>query len=312
MGVYVELTNPVHGGEGWELGEVLWSPNKSSWNIMKNPKPGDYIIHSVKGSKEGKNHRFWGISVVRKSYSITNVAPPIPSTWSGHDEYYRIPLSGFIEFEEKKPVEDFFSDYYDKITALGKQKSFYTENTTAYKTAQKYLAHVSDELFEILKDFLNLPLYLDNLEENESSRIGDEEASSTRDEYGQPSRVSSTVNRIIRDTKIVKELKSEYDHECQICGKQIKLPSGKKYSEGHHLKKLGGIHQGPDIKSNIIILCPNHHTEFDYGIIAISPDSGLIVHIDEKNEFNGRALAYNRADLNPNYLKYHYIEIFNK
>ena len=30
MAVYIELSNPIHGGEGWELGEVLWSPVASS------------------------------------------------------------------------------------------------------------------------------------------------------------------------------------------------------------------------------------------------------------------------------------------
>lgn len=35
---YIELTNPIHGGEGWDLGEVLWSPakdasGKDTWKI---------------------------------------------------------------------------------------------------------------------------------------------------------------------------------------------------------------------------------------------------------------------------------------
>ncbi|MEO4053394.1 HNH endonuclease [Solibacillus sp. CAU 1738] len=312
MNIFVELTNPVHGGEGWELGEVLWSPCASSWNIMKLPKEGDLVIHSVKGSKEGKNHRFWGISFVSSAYTIVHVAPPIPGKWGGYETYYRIPLIGYHEFEEKKRVEDFLSEYREFLIEITKQRSFYTEENNIFKTAQKYLALVSDELFNKLKEFLNIDLDSMDVESKTSIRVGDEEESTTRDEDGQTTRVSSVINRIVRDTKIVRELKKEYDGKCQICGEQIILPSEKKYSEGHHLKKLGGIHQGPDIKSNIIILCPNHHVEFDYGIIAIEPTTGKIIHINTDNLFHGKDLAYSRTDLNPNFIKYHYNEIFGK
>ncbi|MEN2666830.1 hypothetical protein ACRW9N_05180 [Listeria aquatica] len=32
MSIFIELTNPIHGGEGWKIGEVLWSPVASTWN----------------------------------------------------------------------------------------------------------------------------------------------------------------------------------------------------------------------------------------------------------------------------------------
>lgn len=312
MNIFIELTNPVHGGEGWELGEVLWSPCASSWNVMKLPKEGDLIIHSVKGSKKGKNHMFWGYSIVRSSYSEVEVAPPIPGKWAGHDKYFRIPLYAFQEFEEKKAVEEFVSQYRSDLDALEGQKSFYTEKNNVYKTAQKYLASVSDELFHILNRFLNINTSVENRDLVSSSRIGDEEENETRDENGHPQRVTSTINRIVRDTKIVKELKEEQRGRCQICGQEITLPSGKKYSEGHHLKKLGGIHQGPDIKSNIIILCPNHHTEFDYGIIGIEPITKKIVHIDSSNEYHNRELAYIRKDLNDVFIRYHFNYIYGR
>lgn len=89
--------------------------------------------------------------------------------------------------------------------------------------------------------------------------------------YIVPNRASTTVHRIIRDTKIVSELKRLYSFCCQICGTRIELPSGY-YCEAHHLKPLGSPHNGPDIKSNIVIVCPNHHVMFDYGAICIDND----------------------------------------
>lgn len=48
MKIYIELTNAIHGGEGWELGDVLWSPVGKVWdNIMTQPQIGDLVIHSI-------------------------------------------------------------------------------------------------------------------------------------------------------------------------------------------------------------------------------------------------------------------------
>lgn len=83
-------------------------------------------------------------------------------------------------------------------------------------------------------------------------------------------RVNQNIKRIIRDTKIIKELKALYDNTCQICSCKIKIDKNKYYSEGHHIKPLGSPHNGPDVKENIIILCPNCHVKFDNGVIDIS------------------------------------------
>ena len=86
----------------------------------------------------------------------------------------------------------------------------------------------------------------------------------------EPYRVNQNIKRIIRDTKIIKELKALYDNTCQICSCKIKIDTNKYYSEGHHIKPLGSPHNGPDVKENIIILCPNCHVKFDNGVIDIS------------------------------------------
>ncbi|MGM9533777.1 MAG: HNH endonuclease [Intestinibacter sp.] len=83
-------------------------------------------------------------------------------------------------------------------------------------------------------------------------------------------RVNQNIKRIIRDTKIIKELKALHDNTCQICSCKIKIDKNKYYSEGHHIKPLGSPHNGPDIKENIIVLCPNCHVKFDNGMIDIS------------------------------------------
>ncbi|WP_075491929.1 HNH endonuclease [Enterococcus thailandicus] len=313
MTVFIELTNPIHGGEGWELGEVLWSPVASAWNkIMKKPQEGDLILHSIKDKKRNINHRLWGISTVAGPYKIVSDPPPIPEAWEGYESYYQIPLKHYKEIKEKTFLQDFIDKNEKSLKELIPQKSFYTESGTRMQPAQKYLAQINDELFRLITPYLEIIFYDEEpiLNSENIVREGDIEEQISTGKKGQPERIKTMVNRIIRDTALIKRIKSKYNNQCQICGENIKLPNGKYYSEGHHLKKLGGIHQGPDVEENIIILCPNHHVEFDYGIIAIDPSSKKVIHKNKENAFYDKRLAYERSNLSEKFLTYHLEKIF--
>ncbi|MBS1250365.1 MAG: hypothetical protein MAG431_01959 [Chloroflexi bacterium] len=82
-------------------------------------------------------------------------------------------------------------------------------------------------------------------------------------------RVLTESYRIIRDTKITRKLKAKYQNSCQICEETIPLPNNQDYSEAHQIQPLGSPHNGPDISSNILVLCPNHHAMCDYGSILL-------------------------------------------
>jgi len=112
-----------------------------------------------------------------------------------------------------------------------------------------------------------------------------------------PERIETTVYRILRDTPLARQLKELHKNECQICGKTIKISNSKNYSEAHHIKPLGGIHKGPDIRENIIVLCPSHHVQCDYGAIELNLD-------------NIRSVPGHRVS--SEYIEYHNAKIFNK
>ena len=86
----------------------------------------------------------------------------------------------------------------------------------------------------------------------------------------------SEVWRFLRDTTPVNELKKLYQNKCQICNKTFEIAKNKFYSEVHHYHPLE--EGGDDDKSNMIVVCPNHHTQFDYKIIAIDMDSTSIIN----------------------------------
>ena len=84
-------------------------------------------------------------------------------------------------------------------------------------------------------------------------------------------RVIGEISRIVRDTKIVREVKALHDHTCQLCGLRLELSPGIFYSEAHHLKPLGKPHAGTDKIWNVVCVCPNCHVKLDYHAARILP-----------------------------------------
>lgn len=82
-------------------------------------------------------------------------------------------------------------------------------------------------------------------------------------------RIKTTVSRIIRNTTLSSFVKKLHKNQCQICGLALNNGEEKTYSEAHHIKPLGNPHNGPDIIENLIVLCPNHHVQLDFGAIPI-------------------------------------------
>lgn len=81
----------------------------------------------------------------------------------------------------------------------------------------------------------------------------------------QKRKVISTLVR--RNSKIAKKLKILYNGECQICGFTFKKKDGENYAETHHLIPLGD--SGSDSISNIVILCPNCHSQLTYASVEL-------------------------------------------
>jgi putative restriction endonuclease len=90
-----------------------------------------------------------------------------------------------------------------------------------------------------------------------------------------PKRSTGTVTRVVRDTKLGREVKRHHDFTCQVCGTRLDC-SGGPYAEGAHIRPLGRPHDGPDVAENILCLCPNHHVLFDKGGFTIADDLSLI------------------------------------
>lgn len=83
----------------------------------------------------------------------------------------------------------------------------------------------------------------------------------------EPERKIQTINKLIRkDSTIVKLLKEYVDYKCQFPGCNSQIPDKKRgvnYVEVAHIKAVS--EGGKSTIGNLIVLCPNHHKEFDLG-----------------------------------------------
>src|SRR4030095_1595341 len=84
------------------------------------------------------------------------------------------------------------------------------------------------------------------------------EGESVRGSASRPSRRTSFVSRIIRNTRVGEDVKQLYDHRCQVCGTRVTTGNAS-YAECCHIRPLGAPHSGPDTIENVLCLCPNCH-----------------------------------------------------
>ncbi|SDT75032.1 YDG/SRA domain-containing protein [Actinoplanes derwentensis] len=117
-------------------------------------------------------------------------------------------------------------------------------------------------------------------------------------------RMSTTIQRLVRSTAVARQVKKLHDYECQACGLRIDTPGGL-YAEAAHIRALGRPHDGPDVMSNVLCLCPNHHVMFDTGTIYIDADWTVRTSVNRqavgelrrhpRHPVDAAQLAYHRA-----------------
>ena len=112
-----------------------------------------------------------------------------------------------------------------------------------------------------------------------------------------PKRITTNSARIIRDSKLGRELKKLYSYKCQVCSIEITTNAGP-YAEAAHIKPVGKPHNGPDRPENLLCLCPNHHLMLDKGVYMIEDDLSLI-------GIEGKLIKHPEHEISIEYIRYH-------
>lgn len=150
---------------------------------------------------------------------------------------------GFSYYEDKNLVEEII---FDEIKLLLQSSQNYSNEIQTLKNIYRYYI---DEEFdydnieqqEIVTEIETLP----NIEDNKAEII-------------------TIQNKTYKRKNIlIAKIKRERNFECQICGTKILKSNGSYYIEAAHIQAKKD--KGNENKENILILCPNHHKEFDFG-----------------------------------------------
>ncbi len=172
--------------------------------------------------------------------------------------------------------------------------------------------------FELDKQMTDITLYIENNDESKNdfyddiNKYSEAEDISLNDvlDFDSMSKNNQTkdevsIERLVRATKIARNLKEIYCNRCQLCDMQIRSGLDSYISEAHHLKPYNKIHKGDDTARNLIVLCPNCHSKFDNLIYAINPETMLVHCLFEDDTYHLQKLKFNELHkLGKEYLDY--------
>lgn len=165
---------------------------------------------------------------------------------------------------------------------------------------ERYWPHVGEEGFRV---------YLYQLVKETAIAAAEQRAASDGSE-GPARRIEVSTNRIVRDLVIAARVKRMYGFRCQVCDETVETRIGA-HAEAAHIRPLGRPHDGPDVESNLLCLCPNDHKRFDGGAIYITETPGRTFEV--RLRLSGRVIrsltAYTRHRINSDHLAYHRKEI---
>jgi hypothetical protein len=272
---------------------------KGTWNQLDE---GDYLLFYI-----GDETYRYAAQVIDKEENLdlaNELWPDFATTTTGGDDphepwrwiiYIDDPLEIDVDGSEVHGFADHQLNYTYRFMRL---------NDQAHQKIRERFDDVESYLRERAEEEMQQRTEGDDASENSSSggMVDREEAVS---DLRPPKRTNAQVSRIIRNTNLVRTLKESYDFRCQVCNDKRKRSKSEPYAEGHHLQPLGDSQPGPDTEENILILCPNHHADFDYGLIRVDPDTLEIAHLYDDSADGEHLHVRKDHDLSEKYLKYH-------
>ena len=104
-----------------------------------------------------------------------------------------------------------------------------------------------------------------------------------------------------RNNAIADWVKDLHGSKCQICQTRLETRDGY-YAEAAHIKPLGHPHDGPDVLSNLLCLCPNCHIQLDRLALYIDDDNSVRATKSGEQIFELRTTASHVV--NYSYLEY--------
>lgn len=233
----------------------------------------DFNFKEWFGAKENgkKKFRGWGpgistiyLSNINKNrFSILNNKTLTVATKLLPDSYPAKPsATTFKDYIQTHSIQKIFMEIYPNLNNFIKVDAFFEflNRLTPEKLAKCWSDRDADKFNQII-------------EKKEIEEFVNNESGETRDKILENIlKLITTTDDVIkyegkkykRNAVITEKIKKLRNYTCQFCGTTILKKDGARYIEACHIdpKKDGG----PETLTNILILCPNCHKEFDYGL----------------------------------------------
>ena len=184
---------------------------------------------------------------------------PIPLDANNYKDNENSKLTGQVGYSyyEISLAERIISDELIELSKSGAQK-------IELEKLKRIYFSITEQEFDI--DILNS----DELEQQEIIKIYKYEQNKSKIvedlkslKETEPEVVIINQKSFKRDNKTIAQLKILRKFECQICGAKILKKNNDYYIEAAHIKSKN--QKGRETPDNLLILCPNHHKEFDHG-----------------------------------------------
>jgi hypothetical protein len=239
-----------HGGEGWGLGQYLWSPTTAKngsdrYAVMNEPAAGDQVFHLVSGltGEPAKRRFLYGVSRVREPALVTSDRPPLPGSWSQATSYFRIELSEFREFNPNLPMDEIEDGLADLILSelLERPKYYpYAPYRGGFRGSQGiYLTRLSGGLTKAFRELVDLEWQANRAPSGHEELSRRAHAAALEFAEGERSRRESSFFR--RNPRLREEAIKRFGVRCIACRFDFEEQygsAGKGYIEIHHLNPL--------------------------------------------------------------------------
>jgi predicted restriction endonuclease len=156
---------------------------------------------------------------------------------------------------------------------FGFEKAFIKMHKILFlRVKDKYVINILKD-FKIFENFLTGKQNIIKKSPGKEKNSNEIQLNSIMNDEEPPGNIKTQVTRKIRNTTRTKLLKEKYNNNCQICSIELKISKIEKYSEVHHIWPLGK--DGKDNFNNMLVLCPNHHTQFDTAFIGFNKNKHM-------------------------------------
>lgn len=211
--------------------ELVWGLRQHDEPIWKQISPGDIICMMIEN-----DHQF----TIRGRVNHTKIDSNVPKQWSSN---FRTSTMQYLIYFDN--VQHLRIPRGDIINYADEQSRRHMPGLHKVRTDKSSVLITELLSYDTILDCRHAPIDLN----------------------GPPDKIKYINTRFIRDTNASQKLKKLYKNHCQICNYRLEINSATYYSEVHHIWPL---HDGGDDDfSNMVVLCPTHHAEFDYGVICI-------------------------------------------